>query len=445
MNSLSEELVILCLTYLRATDLVNVRETNKALFSQHRVSTVIQRIMQSYPLLLSTTSPFKKQLSLTNSLYRPDSLFVFEVTSIMSALSSPQPLPGKGYWISTSWLSNAKKYFEALTLPELDAAQKKNKISPQKRRQAKIRQRRGSDSLPPWPAMNADLVCCHGQLALAKVPKSRRRAIDGRAWFLLRRYYAQGPQFKCSVALECSCCLNDEEEARATAAEQREVAILTRRGDFLTPSLTALATRKSGVPGHCLITANLVAISGSDGGDNNNSSSDDEVIMIPMTLQQQLLGVPQSDSLVQPLVAGLYNLVPRDWLRQWRRYVKDPTLAVLPALDCTRLLCHAHGLLLVPPHVKEYLLGLRRSLLSGLGSYEGEIVEIVTADEWDELQKVLRLAGEFGVRFFVDDSRHEATSSSSSSSSSTWSFSLPLCQACDPLAARSSSSSGLAV
>lgn len=96
MNSLSEELVILCLTYLRASDLVNVRETNKALFSQQRVSTVIQRIMQSYPLLLSSTSPLKKQLSLTNCLYRPDSLFVFEVTSILSALSSPQPLPGKG-------------------------------------------------------------------------------------------------------------------------------------------------------------------------------------------------------------------------------------------------------------------------------------------------------------------------------------------------------------
>lgn len=299
-----------------------------------------------------------------------------------------------------------------MSLPELGA--QKTKITPQKRRQAKIRQRRGSDCLPPWPAMNADLVCCHGQLALAKVPKARRRAIDGRAWFLLRRYYAQGPQFKCSKALECSCCLADEEEARINAAERREVAILTRRCDFLPPSLTALAMRKSGVPSHCLTAANLIAIEG-----NDISSSDDEVIMVPMTLQQQLLGPDQ----IQPLVAGLYNLVPRDWLRQWRRYVKDPTLAVLPPLDCTRLLCHAHGLLLVPPHVEEYLLGLRRSLLSGLGSYEGEVVEIVTADEWDELQKVLRLAGEFGVRFYIDDS-HGAMPS----------FSLPLCQACDPLA-----------
>ena len=65
-------------------------------------------------------------------------------------------------------------------------------------------------------------------------------------------------------------------------------------------------------------------------------------------------------------------------------------------------------------------MGLRRSLLGGLGSYAGEVVEIATAEEWDELQRMLRLSGEFGVRFFVDDEH-------------AWSFSLPLCQVCDPL------------
>jgi hypothetical protein len=428
MDTLTDELVILCLTYLRATDFVNVRETNKAIFSAQRISTAIQRIMDSTPLLLSTTSPLKKQLSLTTRLYRPDSLFVFEVTSIMSALSAPQPLPGKGYWISSSWLANAKKYFEALTLPELAP---NPKISPQKRRQAKIRQRRGSDCLPPWPAMNADLVCCHGQLALAKVPKARRRAIDTRSWFLLRRYYGQGPQFKCSTSFECGCCLNEEEEAKATAAERREVTILTRRGDYLPASLSALAVRKSGVPHHCLTTANLVAIVG-------DTSSDDEVMMAPVALQEELLYGSNTNSYdqVRPLIAGLYNLVPRDWLRQWRRYVKDPNLAALPPLDCTRLLCHAHGLLLVPPHVEEYLLGLKRSLLSGLGSYEGEVAEIVTADEWDELQKVLRLSGEYGVRFMIDDDVANGVSS-------TWSFSTPICHVCDPLSPKSVSSSVL--
>jgi len=247
----------------------------------------------------------------------------------------------------------------------------------------------------------------------------------------LRRYYGQGPQFKCSTSFECGCCLNEEEEAKATAAERREVTILTRRGDYLPASLSALAVRKSGVPHHCLTTANLVAIVG-------DTSSDDEVMMAPVALQEELLYGSNTNSYdqVRPLIAGLYNLVPRDWLRQWRRYVKDPNLAALPPLDCTRLLCHAHGLLLVPPHVEEYLLGLKRSLLSGLGSYEGEVAEIVTADEWDELQKVLRLSGEYGVRFMIDDDVANGVSS-------TWSFSTPICHVCDPLSPKSVSSSVL--
>jgi hypothetical protein len=48
-------------------------------------------------------------------------------------------------------------------------------------------------------------------------------------------------------------------------------------------------------------------------------------------------------SSLQPLLPGLYNLVPKHWLRTWRRYIKDPELSSLPALDCTNLFCNSHG------------------------------------------------------------------------------------------------------
>ena len=68
----------------------------------------------------------------------------------------------------------------------------------------------------------------------------------------------------------------------------------------------------------------------------------------------------------------MYHILPRSWLRKWRKYMKDPK-ATLPPLDNTVLLCHMHGQLIVPPHLEEYLLGARRSLLSGLGQYKGEV------------------------------------------------------------------------
>jgi hypothetical protein len=106
----------------------------------------------------------------------------------------------------------------------------------------------------------------------------------------------------------------------------------------------------------------------------------------------------------QPLVPGLYNLVPKKWLQAWRRYTKDIKAPKLPHLDCTALICDTHGLLIVPPHVEGYLCGLQRTLLNGLGGYSGEIAEIISADEWDELQNVFHGAADFNVRFCLDGS-----------------------------------------
>jgi hypothetical protein len=133
---------------------------------------------------------------------------------------------------------------------------------------------------------------------------------------------------------------------------------------------------------------------------------------------QEHMALAATQEPFQPLVPGLYNLVPKKWLQAWRRYTKDLTQNSLPHLDCATFLCHSHGLLVVPPHVEEYLVGLRRGLTSGLGLYEGQVAEIVTAEEWDELQGVFRSA-DFNVRFCLDGN------------STSWS--IGLCTRCNPL------------
>ena len=66
------------------------------------------------------------------------------------------------------------------------------------------------------------------------------------------------------------------------------------------------------------------------------------------------------------------------------------------------MLCQSHGLLVIPSHVVEYLLGCKRTLLGGLGGYQGGVVEILSASEWDALQETLNSFSDFSVRFSLD-------------------------------------------
>jgi hypothetical protein len=435
LKDLATENIVAILEYLRATDLVSVSEVDKTVFSRQKIQSAIKYQMENIYITMGTplkkegrstsfdNTPMKVRRSLSfespilagrgsahsrsNSTtdysliydmgeYGCDSLYVREVKSILAALQSPQPINGKGYWVSASWMANAKKYFEALTLPELGPRKHGAK------RLAKIRQRRGSDALPPWPAMNADITCSHGNLALTKGPRTKKKLVDARAWFFLRKFYPEGPQFKSTRTEECCVCAASEEEQKTTASEKREAEIRARRSSYISGSLEALALRKSGLPSQAMPQKML----------NISDISEEDWLAIISTSPDSVTATPdtspstsarfQSERVGQPLVPGLYNLVPRQWLKSWRQFVKDPTVSALPALDCTCLLCHRHGLLVIPPHVEEFLVGMRKYLLNGLGAYEGQVVEILTAEEWDALLDSLRGISDFSVRFSLD-------------------------------------------
>ena len=480
LKDVPEEAIVNILEFLRATDLAAVSEVDKTVFHKSRIQRAIRyQIHTLYPSSYAGT-PLKEKRSLSITDYSSpkgtgrlsfdspttqaspacgedmkgsgglgsctlenfgcDYLYVREIKCILAAVQAPQPLTGKGYWISTSWIANAKKYFEALSLPDLNMSKKSSPYSNSKKghrqesKHSKIRQRRGSDALPPWPSMTADITCSHGNLALTKGARSKKRLIDGRAWFFLRKFYPNGPQFKSTRVTECSTCTCDDEEAKASVNGKREADLRTRRSGYVSGPLEAVAVRKSGVPSH-LAQAPITAVQ------RNNARllappihiSEEQWLSMVSTSPQSTATDPdallggdfmkqrcekKSEPTGQPLLPGLYNLVPKAWLKSWRQFTKDPTVTTLPPLDCTCLLCHAHGQLVIPPHFEEYILGMKKSLVSGLGTYEGQVFEILSVDEWDALQESLKSLSDFSVRFCLDGDN--------------LSWNLDVCTYCDP-------------
>ena len=256
IKALADENIVAILEYLRATDLATVREVDKEIFHKSRVSTAVKfQIEHIYDVTFSPMAE-KRLVNIPgspigspgycNHEFGCDLLYVREIKSILTALTSPVPMNGKGYWVSTSWLANAKKYFEALNLPDIAGGRKAGA-----KKMSKIRQRRGSDSLPPWPSMNADIVCTHQNLAVAKSSKAKRRLIDGKYWHFLRKFYPVGPEFKSRTVDCCFCCARDVEK-KALATLKKEEGLRVRRFGCLSGPLESVSLRRNGVPSHLL-------------------------------------------------------------------------------------------------------------------------------------------------------------------------------------------------
>ena len=340
--------------------------------------------------------------------FRPIDLYVMEVTTIKQALSSPSPI--YGYWVSATWISNAKKYYDTLTLP---VDNKKGKTGKKAKAMKRIRQRRGSESLPPWPDMNADITCDHGNLALTKGIRAKRKLIDKKSWQILNKYYPFSNKFKSRTCIDCPQCSGEANEEKERLLQRRQETIKSRRM-YLTEDLHALAKRSNGVPSQSLSIRDedminainaAIAIEENESGVNNNNR-----ILRP-----------------QPLLPGIYHIMPRWWLKSWRSFIKDPEVTQLPNLDLTCLLCNAHGLLLAPPHIEEFLRGFRKNVFGGLSAseYEGVVYEIVSTEEWESLTSMYTREHaanwpDFSVRFSCDGEEFQ--------------WSQPVCQQCNAFA-----------
>eukprot|EP00605_Chrysophyceae_sp_TOSAG23-4_P001810 GSChrysophyteH1.ASY1.ANO1.2000.1 assembled CDS len=419
---LANETISYILRYVRATDLVAVSEVDRTVFHQYfirravkwQISSIYNTFLAGVNSGVGISSPYP--VFLRGGMYL-ELLYTREVKGIIAALSAAQPIHSSGaaYWVSTNWIGNARKYIESLTLPDLPSLGDRGGI---KRKTSRIRARRGSDALPPWPAINADIVCPHGNLALLKNPKAKRRLVSSGVWHFLRLFYPAGPTFKARMGVpgksatttdtldssvdvtgECIQCLEESKQTKSNFIENQKKELLRRIEEYIPASLESLAQRRSGVPTHLLRARHQQYVTNTDDVIENLGISHCNDDISPSS--------QHTDTAVRelsPLLPGLYNLVPRAWLKTWRTYTREPQ-APAPStdIDCSRLLCHSHGLLVIPPHVEEYLSGQRRSLLGGLGSYEGDIVEIVSAEEWEILQTQICGLTDVSVGFSLED------------------------------------------
>lgn len=410
---LPDEKVIDILSYLRSIDLCSCAESSKYLFSGSRISKAIELSLSMYgiPILRKNDDEFLK----------PELLYIHEMKSIIAAVSAPQSL--YGYWISSSWIANAKKYYETLSIPDGKKSSKK---------QTKIRLRRGSDALPPWPAINTDITCRHGCLALTAGPRAKRKVIEKKHWKILRKFYPCGAEFSLRVP-NCPACEELIVSSKSSENLKREIELKARQIESTDP-LFAVFARRCGVPSTCLRLTGEEAASLYEATSTSAPPLDEWSCLACTSFNPfaeeichccQTVRTVHAEAvlLTRPLRTGIYNIVPRYWLKSWRQYIKDPSVQCLPCFDCTSLLCYAHGLLVVPPHVDEYIRGIRRTLLTNLGEYPGDLFEIVMPEEFDSLNHlasgpIASNTADFAVRFFCDETSID--------------WNIEVCRNCDP-------------
>jgi len=223
--------------------------------------------------------------------------------------------------------------------------------------------------------VNADIVCEHGNLARSGAIRGKRRVIDKAAWKVLRTYYPQSRSLKTKHGECWHCCdsfhLAKEEAQRhcATIKQAREAEI----GG--SPALSQLSARRVGFPQHMARGDAVV-----------------EMTKLPM-----------------PLMPGLYHLLPKSWLKTFRHYIRDHQAPRPVAPDSTCLLCDAHQLPLVPPHVMSFLAGERGTLLQSMTDEEKAnqtVCEILTIDEYEAVASMYgSTAGDFNLSFAIEPDR----------------------------------------
>lgn len=338
------EIQVHILTYLRALDLSALQQTcrfyNDPELIHNIVAFTAEHVFLGADVALSEPSSTgksdKKGRSISSpgpSCYTIQHLRELELSVVARLLSSPEPKTG--YYVSRSWVRSTLLWLEKVhTSDNAPGGSPKKKMS---KKQLRQRTRRLSDVHAPWPDANSDLLCCHENLQRcgAKLARSRRRLLDKQAWKILKKLYPHSTQLE-STSGECLQCLVETETARRSERDREEQAKLERKKPLSNSHVRNVYTRTRGVPTHKLV--------------------DD--IDFPSPMKE---GISKC-----PLVAGDYHLIPRAWCHQWRRYIKTGEGDMPQPPESSALLCHAHRLALLPPHLEAYLQGKMPQLLSPL-------------------------------------------------------------------------------
>jgi len=306
----------------------------------------------------------------TNSFrYTLGHLRSIELAVVARVLSRPEPKTG--YFVSKSWIKKTLLWLEKVNDPATCGASTtttpKKKLTKKQERQ---RNRRLSDISAPWPNANSDILCEHQNLQRsgAKAARSHRKLMDKKSWAVLRKLYPDSTQLE-SVQGECLQCLMEAETARKVELDRLEQQKLERKRPLSNPHVRRFYTRTRGIPYHSLVEENNGKTTNEDSSSsreedgrelrNENEFGDDGGGKSSATDARRDFSSHSSSSIrtTCPLPSGKYVILPRAWCHQWRRYIKNGEGCMPLPPDSAALLCDAHKLALLPPHLESFLRG----------------------------------------------------------------------------------------
>lgn len=320
---LPHEIHINILTYLRAYDLSGVQQSCKFFASRDLIRDIVQHTAEVvFPSDLTEGFISKDTKEYTFEVLRNMELLV-----VSRVLNRPEPT--SGYFVSKSWCRTALKWLEVQAKPA-DTPKKSKKLS---KKQVRLRERRLSDVSPPWPNVNADILCTHSNLqhcSNGKNARARRRVMDKKAWKVLKRLYPDSTALEVNTGECLQCTL--EEQSNKKAHESKLVREKEERKLPLScPVVRGIYTRSRGVP-----------------------------------IQSMVEGEAKFGHC--PLQPGMYHILPRAWLHSWRKYLKTGEGECPSAPDANELFCDAHRFPLLPPHLEQFIHGKTSTLLGSIAS-----------------------------------------------------------------------------
>eukprot|EP00520_Triparma_pacifica_P001094 CAMPEP_0118657108 /NCGR_PEP_ID=MMETSP0785-20121206/13835_1 /TAXON_ID=91992 /ORGANISM="Bolidomonas pacifica, Strain CCMP 1866" /LENGTH=563 /DNA_ID=CAMNT_0006549989 /DNA_START=358 /DNA_END=2046 /DNA_ORIENTATION=- len=495
---LSDDIIVQVMSSLRAYDLGALQQTCKAFADPALANRVVKYVSAGvYPESLTagfTTAQVSGIVSTGERLLNFKNMRDMEMLVVARVLSRPEP--AEGFWVSKAWCKSALKWLEATT-----KTPKKN-LS---KRKGRIRDRRLSDALPPWPNINVDIMCEHGSLVTSSKPGAKRKVIDKKAWRVLRKLYPDSSSIPTSNG-ECVHCQFERLEGKRRKekaleegrAERKKVlavglvrdvyrrskgvpegAIRSSAAASPSTSSTRSFTSTTGVPlcSPCSSTPTSVVdletqfsnfrINKVAGGKPTPFSppkklkSPVQITSWPTLEQaakkshvfpfstptQQVIGAsikkpvtapvplcltpptnlppppvlkmasvaPPAPVAPAPLVDGSYKILPRKFLHSWRHYIKAGGAKACLS-DSPSMLCEAHGHVVVPKHLKDYLMGNTENLFGERGAEaqldrENDcVVEVLTEREYeafcDKFPETRRMVG-YAVGFEIRGGRVE--------------------------------------
>ena len=220
-----------------------------------------------------------------------------------------------------------------------------SKLLKRSKKEQRIRSRKLSDVVAPWPDVNADITCPHHHLH-TEASKSKRRLMDKQAWKVLKKLYPDSVQLS-GLDSECIQCKLEAETARKDEEMKKQRETEERKKPLECPLVRAVYSRSGGVPRHKLVSV------------VQQEQQDDEYYSQLKQSPRLLFG----NGCACPLVPGIYHALPREWCFKWRRYIKSGEGGRPTAPDSSACLCDAHMLPLIPPHLEQFLYGEVSALL----------------------------------------------------------------------------------